>query len=427
MNQPRGAQHAQITRAGTPGNAPAGTGSGAAAGSAGASSGSVAGARAGGTGASAGSMPGGSAMTGQSGTSGVGTMGSSGGGRSSFAADELAIVMSHFEVGTIEAIQEFPRGSRKAPKLIIRADSGLYLLKRRARGKDDPFKVAFCHALQMHLAERQFPLPHLIGTRKDNNSMLQWKGAIYELFEYIKGTSYDNSLEATADSGKILSLFHKLLKEYEPEYEPPKGSYHASRHVAASMAAIPKTLEKTAPGSVQREGDRLNELVSFLHAAYNEAAQRINEIGLGDWPTQIVHSDWHPGNMLFRGHRVVAVIDYDAARIQQRIIDAANGALQFSILGGGDDPAQWPDYIDESRFKRFLRGYDSVPDQVLSRAEVQCVPWLMIEALIAESVIPIAATGSFARLEGMGFLKMVERKVRWLQANCDKLIAAVDG
>jgi len=124
---------------------------------------------------------------------------------------------------------------------------------------------------------------------------------------------------------------------------------------------------------------------------------------------------------------VVAVIDYDAARIQQRIIDTANGALQFSILGGGDDPAQWPDYIDESRFKRFLRGYDSVPDQVLSRAEVACVPWLMIEALIAESVIPIAATGSFARLEGMGFLKMVERKVRWLQQHCDKLIAAVDG
>jgi len=361
----------------------------------------------------------------QSEASGVGTIGG-GVGRSSFAADELAIVLSHYDLGRIEAIQPFPRGSRKAPKLIIRAESGLYLLKRRARGKDDPFKVAFCHALQMHLAERQFPLPHLIGTRDENNSMLQWKGAIYELFEYIKGTSYDNSLEATTDAGKILSLFHKLLREYEPEYEPPRGSYHASRHVASSMSAIPKTLSKTDPDAVQREGDRMREVVAFLHSSYNAAAQRVNEIGLGDWPTQIVHSDWHPGNMLFRGHRVVAVIDYDAARIQQRIIDAANGALQFSILGGGDDPSQWPDYIDESRYKRFLRGYDSVPEQVLSKAEVRCIPWLMIEALIAESVIPIAATGSFARLDGVGFLKMVERKVRWLQDHADALVAAVD-
>ncbi len=134
---------------------------------------------------------------------------------------------------------------------------------------------------------------------------------------------------------------------------------------------------------------------------------------------QIVHSDWHPGNMLFRRSRVVAVIDYDAARIQQRIIDVANGALQFSIIGGGDDAAQWPNYLDKSRFKRFVRGYDAV--NVLSKAELHVLSSLMIEALIAESVIPIAATGSFARMEGMGFLLMIERKVKWIQEHAQHL------
>jgi len=97
-----------------------------------------------------------------SGRSGIGRDGS--GDRDCFAADELAIVLSHYDLGTIEAIQEFPRGSRRAPKLILRTDKGLYLLKRRAHGKDDPFKVAFCHSLQLYLAAKQFPLPHLIGT-----------------------------------------------------------------------------------------------------------------------------------------------------------------------------------------------------------------------------------------------------------------------
>jgi len=346
-----------------------------------------------------------------------------GGGRDRFEAIELAIVLSHYDIGTIEAIQEFPKGSRRAPKLILRTTQGMYLLKRRARGKDDPFKVAFCHALQLYLAGKQFPLPHLIGTKKDNNSMLQWKGSIYELFEYIKGTSYDNSLEATADAGKTLSLFHKLLQEYQPEYEPPQGSYHAARSVAASMQAIPITLAKVDPRSVD-QADKINQVVQFLHTGYNAAAMRVNEMGLTDWPMQIVHSDWHPGNMLFRGPRVVAVIDYDAARIQQRVIDAANGALQFSIIGGGDNPAQWPDYIDESRYKRFLRAYDEI--NVLSRAELRTIPWLMIEALVAESVIPVAATGSFARLEGVGFLLMVERKVRWLQAHAEHLAKVLE-
>lgn len=347
--------------------------------------------------------------------SGISTATSTG-GRERFATDELAIVMSHYDVGVIEALQEYPRGSRKAPKIIMRTDTGMYLLKRRARGKDDAFKVAFCHALQLYLASKQFPLPHLIGTKRDNNSMLHWKGNIYELFEYIKGTSYDNSLEATSDAGAILALFHKLLLDYQPEYEPPVGSYHAARSVAASFDIIPRTL-----GSMERtaETDQTQEIVRFLQKSYNEAAQRVNELGLPDWPMQIVHSDWHTGNMLFRGSRVVAVIDYDAARIQQRVTDVANGALQFSIIGGGDDPNQWPDHIDESRFKRFLRGYDE--KQVLSRAELRTVPWLMIEALIAESVIPIAATGSIGKMQGTSFLPVVGRKVRWLQKHADVL------
>ena len=328
-------------------------------------------------------------------------------------------MLSHFDLGVIEAIQEFPRGSRRAPKLILRTDKGLFLLKRRARGKDDPFKVAFCHSLQLFLAERQFPLPHLIGTKKDNNSMLQWKGAIYEAFEYIKGTGYDNSLEATQDAGKTLALFHKLIKDYHPEYEPPQGSYHASRAIRSSCEQVPRTLAQIDPNSVNREAATVSQVIQYLHDSYNDSAQRANEIGLPDWPMQIIHSDWHPGNMLFRGSRVVAVIDYDAARMQQRILDVANGALQFSILGGGEDAAQWPEYLDITRYKRFLRGYDSV--NVLSKAELRTIPWLMIEALIAESVIPIAATGSFARMEGFNFLQMIERKVKWLYAHADEL------
>ncbi|NJL30520.1 MAG: phosphotransferase [Phycisphaerales bacterium] len=347
-------------------------------------------------------------------------------GRDSFAAEELAIVLSHFEIGTIEAIKEFPRGSRRAPKLLIRAQSGAYLLKRRAKGRDDPFKVAFCHAIQLYLAGKQFPLPHLIGTRGDNNSMLQWRGGIYELFEYIKGSGYDNSLEATQDAGRTLALFHKLLIGYQPEYEPPQGSYHGSRAVAASMDAIPGSLAKRDPSITERT-DEIQKTVKFLHACYNEAALRANELGLSDWPMHIVHGDWHPGNMLFRGSKVVGVIDYDSARMQQRVLDIANGALQLSILGGGDDPSAWPDYVDISRFKRFLRGYESVPDCVLSRAELRVIPNLMIEALIAESVIPVAATGSFARIEGLGFLRMVERKVCWLREQSEHLVKIMEG
>lgn len=340
--------------------------------------------------------------------------------RDRFGTEELATVLSHFDLGVISSMREFPRGSRRAPKLLIRTDTGNYLLKRRARGKDDPYKVAFCHGIQMHLASKQFPLPHLIGTRRDNNSMLQWDGTIYEVFEYIKGTNYDNSLEATHDSGKIMALFHKLLEDYEPEYDPPRGSYHGAKMIINSMPQVKKRLLMAG-----HDPEGVEALVDFVGNSYVEAAKRIDELGLPNWPLQIIHSDWHPGNMLFRGPRVVAVIDYDAARMEPRIVDTANGALQFSFLGSGEDASRWPAQVHEPRFVEYLKGYESV--NVLSKAEVRTIPWLMIEALVAESVIPIAATGNFARMDGYSFLKMIERKARWIQESSDRLISLILG
>jgi len=71
--------------------------------------------------------------------------------------------------------------------------------------------------------------------------------------------------------------------------------------------------------------------------------------------------------------------------------------------------------MDSSRYRCFVRAYDQVGGCVLTRAEIRALPWLMIEALIAEAVILIATTGLFAQMNGFGFLEMIERKVRWLQ------------
>jgi Ser/Thr protein kinase RdoA (MazF antagonist) len=352
----------------------------------------------------------------QSGVSGTGTARQTG-KRESFTADELAIVLSHFDIGVIDSIAEYPRGSRKAPKLLVVSEHGKFLLKRRARGKDDPYKVAFSHAIQLYLASKQFPLPHLIGTRRENNSMLQLRNAVYELFEYIPGQGYPQTLESTFDGGRVLGLYHKLLHDFQSEWQAAPGSYHAAPSVEHGLKII--------PNAVQSGTTNVNALLRFLLDSYRHAARTCDRLGLDRWPKQIVHADWHPGNMLFRDNRVVAVIDYDSSRLLPRIIDIANGALQFSIIGGDEDVTKWPDYLDETRFRRFLRGYDEV--MLLSEAEIKAIPWLMVEALIAESVFPIAATGTFGRMEGLSFLEMVQRKVYWMQRSADKLVEIAQG
>ena len=332
-----------------------------------------------------------------------------------FSAKELAICLSHYDLGIITNIQEFARGSRRAPKIVIDCEQGRFLFKRRAKGKDDLAKVAFTHQIQLTLAGQNFPLPHLLGTRDDNNSMLVWQSEIYEMFEYVEGGGYDASLDATFHAGRILGLYHKLLQDFRSDYQPPVGSYHNAK---AIQQAVRNTVT-SLPMESRPPVEVLTSTIDLVEKAYRTCAHKAEEFGLNEWQAQIVHGDWHPGNMLFKKGHVVAVIDYDAARLQQRVIDLANGALQFSILGGAEDPTKWPDYLDRTRFKRFMRGYDSV--NVVSVAELKAVPFLMCEAMIAEAVLPIAATGSFGRLDGFDFLQMVERKIKWILGHLDEL------
>ncbi|GAB4110495.1 MAG: hypothetical protein Kow00105_19280 [Phycisphaeraceae bacterium] len=344
--------------------------------------------------------------------------------RSEFAADELAIVLSHYRVGLIDTIKPFKRGSRKSPKLIIRSDTGLYLLKRRAHGRDDPFKVAFTHGIQIRLAEKGFPLPKLIGTRRENNSMVQFRGSVYELFEFVRGSEYDGSAEATHDAGATLARFHSLLADYQPHYQPPRGTYHKARVVHESLSSLPAALTQ-APENPLNEAEA-RPISDKLHEYYQRAEDFGESLGIRDWPAQIGHSDWHPGNMLFEGAKVVSVIDYDSARLMPRIIDIANGALQFSVQRNGEQVAGWPDEPDLARYRAFLQGYESVSATPLTQAERRAIPALMIEALIAESVIPVAVTGRFAQIPGGPFLNMVARKAEWLERHTEQLIEFAD-
>lgn len=334
--------------------------------------------------------------------------------RAKFSPEEMAIILSHYDLGVISDIREFARGSHLAAKVMITTDRGRFLLKRRPKGRDDPYKVAFAHSLQRHLAEKHFPLPHLVGRRRDDNSMLKLGDIIYEVFEYIEGGPYDGGLLATFQSGKTLALFHQLLADFESQYAPPPGTYHAAKSVLDAIPRMADALRRLP--STQGKERELTHTLTRIREIYSLSAAAANEAGLMKWATQIIHSDWHPGNMIFdrEGH-VVAVIDYDAARVAPRVIDVANGCLQFSMVTGGMDPTKWEDRTDLERARRFLRGYDE--RNVLSHAEFQALPALMREALVAQTVSPVLKRGSVAGRDGFEYLKMLIRKLNWLEAN----------
>ena len=337
--------------------------------------------------------------------------------REQLTSQELADCLAHYDLGQVQGVQEFPRGAHRAPKVVVQTDRGVYLLKRRIPGRDDLAKIRFTHDVQRALAANGFPLPALIRTR-EGESLLVIDGRFYEMFEFVTGQEYDASLEATYHAGEALGRYHQVLEGFQSLYTPPTGSYHNARTIYLAIRQTVSSLPLGQRPHIQR----VLATVDYLERSYRSCARKVQDLGMEAWPSQIVHGDWHPGNMLFAERRVVAVVDYDAARLQPRVIDLANGTLQFSFMAGAGGPAQWPAHLDESRYKRFLRGYcDAAP---MPREQLLAVPYLMCEAIVAEAVLPVAATGTFGRFAGFEFLQMVEHKLRWVFEHLEELLSA---
>jgi len=339
-------------------------------------------------------------------------------GGAHFSSEELAQVLSHYDIGVIHQVTPLSAGNMRAPKMVIISEQGKFLLKRRPKGKDDLYRVAFAHAVQTHLAKRAFPVTSLVATRDENNTVLQLDNHIYEFFKFVTGSRYDGSAEATTDAGRQLAKLHQHLADCVSEWKPLRGSFHDS-------STVRRHLKTTGAEKGARPDKKLQGTAEVLMMLYNASSVRVNELGFDSWAEQVVHGDWHPGNMLFSSRKLIAVLDFDSTRLAPTATDLANGMLQFSIVGGRPNPADWPDYLDQAKLVQFLNGYRKV--MKLQKNELACLFDLMVETMIAEAILPIAATGFFGNLSGLDFLKMIRRKTEWLNKNRKKLTEAMAG
>jgi homoserine kinase type II len=272
----------------------------------------------------------------------------------------------------------------------------------------------------LHLAAARYPVPRLIGTRDENNSILQLLGHTYELFEFVQGERFSGSPADTRAAGEVLGTLHATLRGYVPEHPAPAGSFHSASGVARKLRRIPEAVRQLDPG-IDREA--VAQLCEYLYRAYRDAAKRATAAGFDAAPQHIIHGDWHPGNLIFRQGGIAAVLDFDSARFEPVTADLANAALQFSLAGSSStDPSTWPDELDPVRLEHLLGGYYATSPDAAAVAARAAMPWLMIEALIVESVVTIAATGSFSHVPGWTFLQMVQRKVRWMRNHAASIV-----
>ncbi|WP_203790340.1 phosphotransferase enzyme family protein [Paractinoplanes rishiriensis] len=107
---------------------------------------------------------------------------------------------------------------------------------------------------------------------------------------------------------------------------------------------------------------------------------QVDEIvaGLPEPAVQVVHGDLHPGNVIFRGERVAALIDFEPPAVRQVLWEIARAACsQYAVLHDG----RWP-----QRLGCLLRAYRSCNSRVPAGV-LAAVPWLA-RCVMTASVTP---------------------------------------
>lgn len=317
-------------------------------------------------------------------------------GRERFTSRELDEVLGRYELGEVTSVREVALGTPISPKALVECARGKLLLKRRARGVDAPGLVAFSHRLVLGVLDAGVCVPPLVGTRERNNSMVQIDDRVYELFVFIEGNPDPRSPDASRRSGALLGELHAAFDRL--------GSVHGDL-----AAAAPREPAAIDPTRVDRSGVDA-EIAGPVRGVLERAAQKA-----GSLPEPgLVHGDWHPGNVIYRGDEPVGVCDFDNARLGSRERELAQGLAQFSLDrgGAGDAPARWPAEADLGRIAAHWSGYLNTSG---GRPDAGAVVGLMPGVLMEE------ALGS----NNPEITWAVLRKAQWLEDHADKILGAL--
>ncbi|MBM4111991.1 MAG: hypothetical protein FJ253_01250 [Phycisphaerae bacterium] len=341
--------------------------------------------------------------------------------RQRFAPDEAMAVLRRMRIGEIEHVVEFPRGSSRSPKILVTARSGRWLVKRRAPANSQPERVRFCQNFQRLLDRASVPVtpPREFD---DGATALRHDGHVYEYFDFVEGGRYRRTPEHARAGGEAIGRLLRAASRLRPQGDAVHGTFHASGIMLGAAALAPESILRAEPEADRVEIEREGAAVRRL---YRDAAQRAMTSGFAASFVQPIHGDYHPGNLLFDGPRVAAVVDFDAARIEPRAAEVANALLQFaSQRVAGAEVSTWPHGLDPTLVAGFLSGL-AESGLRLETKERSAIPWLMIEACIAEGIVPIAQTGAFADLRGSEMLGYILRRAEWLRSASDRLLEAL--
>jgi homoserine kinase type II len=295
----------------------------------------------------------------------------------SFFGTLVDTIKRHYELSAILDISVLPslRSHASGPDSVylVRTENGAYVLR--------PFRTEVLSAIELHnqflrWAESQNLsfTQRIIQTRSRAN-FFEYENRNWWLSSYIEADSVFEwtkptwSEEICEQSGRVLAQLHKVLRDFADNSPGVLSAANLSANLDESVvtgleARLNEAFSKSRKFSSQKE---------VVAPLVSKALSQIQTSSSAN--KQLVHGDYHPGNLLFRNNYAIAIIDFEYLNFEPAIYDVAYAIVMFC--------ADWTEdaRIDIRKLKAFLAAYVSA--QTSSELDLDLlIPYMNVASAI---------------------------------------------
>lgn len=214
------------------------------------------------------------------------------------------VIRRYYDLGEVETPYPLEAAhQRRHRKMVVQTSVGRFLVKTYKRDPVVMDALRFQHRLSDHLATHGMPVA-AIQRARDGRGIVEVNNWAMELQQFIVGASMQVNTQTLTSSARALGEFHRICRELPC---PPRDA-RMWRFSDVPRIAFQKLFEAARQEkNDHRIVDQCNKIALFLH----DAAQELSIEKRDHFETGLIHGDWHGGNLLFQGERLVAILDLE--------------------------------------------------------------------------------------------------------------------
>ncbi|HLD49794.1 MAG TPA: phosphotransferase, partial [bacterium] len=249
-------------------------------------------------------------------------------------------VLKHYSIGTVKKIGPASFGLGEHGKaLLVESDQGKYILKPLTTALYPELIDGARYEVSVvnELVRKGFPAAPLVATTKAKTASKEDRflveasnGKVYLLYRFIEGKSVSHEemnrpqFNAFVDT---LASFHQTLSAFKPagkRSRPSITDFKVQKERLDQLKALLLRKQANAKTPLSRGEKFFLEQVDFILDQLSVLNLNLPPPVYKKLPKAKIDGDYHPGNAVFQGNRVLAVFDWDHLREEARIYDFFN-------------------------------------------------------------------------------------------------------